>query len=88
MASNSQDLGGRDIFQETEIIINETFGQIINKVKSRRDVLLLELDNLKTEYASRNRANTDSLHELDGMRVQLEQLAIKQNFALTVQNHL
>ena len=85
MASNSQDMRGRDIFQETEIIINETFGKIINKVKYRRDVLLLELDNLKTEYASRNRANTDSLHELDGMRVQLEQLAIKQNFALTVQ---
>ena len=85
MASNPQNLGVRDIFQETVVIIDKTFRKIINKVKSRRDVLLLELDNLKTEYASRNRANTDSLHELDGMRVQLEQLAIKQNFALTVQ---
>ena len=85
MACNPQDLGERDIFQETEILINKTFRKIINRVKSRRDVLILELNNLKTEYGSRNRASTDSLHELEGMRAQLEQLAIKQNFALTVQ---
>ena len=88
MASNLQDaldVGDRDIFKEIEITINTTFRKIINRVKSRRKFLIQELNNLKTEYESGIKASIDSLHELEGMRVQLEQVAIKQNFALKVQ---
>ena len=74
-----------DIFEEIASQINRSFNRLISRVKTRRDKLLAELHKLKLSFDKRSRAQDENLSELQDMRQQIEQMAIKQNFAITVQ---
>ena len=74
-----------DIFEEIATQIHRNFNKLLSRVKSRRDKLLAELQRMKLYFDKKNKAQNENLRELEEMRLQIEQLAIKQNFALTVQ---
>ena len=74
-----------DIFEVIATQIYKNFNKLISRVKSRREKLLAELQLIKLTFDKKRKAQDNNLTELQEMRQQIEQMAIKQNYALTVQ---
>ncbi|KAI6657015.1 hypothetical protein LOD99_11240 [Oopsacas minuta] len=84
MATIQPDIPEEDIFEKIAAKIHDNFNEIVTQALSRKDELLLELNELKLAFEINNKTNIDNLKELAEMKSGLEQLALKQNFALKV----
>ena len=65
--------------------INELFERILSEVRARRDELLEQVSELEREFKTKNISVVQSMRELEEMRIHLEKMSVKQNFAMKKQ---